>query len=255
MKIEIKHPFAANSPADEIDVRQIKKALNRLGYYKPYEKTGITGIPDAAIFKALEAFQKDQGLKVTGTMKPDDETSRALSNEAAKTPEGEYIWRTVGDDKVRASHAELDKTRRSWADNPDPGDDFNCRCWAEPVSTDEIDDPPIRPVYPELLLLPSLRIGKIALGPVIRVLTKIFRRAPKSNGKTTDHGSIRSKQRNISQKDIDDAIESAQKSGNVTTKTGKYGTLQKVYKGSNGVVVVLETQGRNAGKVITVWRK
>ena len=41
----------------------------------------------------------------------------------------------------------------------------------------------------------------------------------------------------------------------VTTKTGKYGTKQKHYEGDNGVTVVIETEGRNAGKVITVWRR
>jgi hypothetical protein len=35
---------------------------------------------------------------------------------------------------------------------------------------------------------------------------------------------------------------------------GKYGTQQNVYTGSNGVTVVQETAGRNAGKVITSWR-
>lgn len=60
MNIKLNKPFAANSAVDEFDVRQIKKALNRLGYYQPYEKTGITGIPDAAVFEALKAFQKDR---------------------------------------------------------------------------------------------------------------------------------------------------------------------------------------------------
>ncbi len=74
MKFELNKPFAANSSVDEFDVRQMKKALNRLGYYQPYEKTGITGIPDVGVFSALKAFQKDQGMKPTGTAKPGDST-------------------------------------------------------------------------------------------------------------------------------------------------------------------------------------
>ena len=35
---------------------------------------------------------------------------------------------------------------------------------------------------------------------------------------------------------------------------GKYGTLQNVYRGSNGTTVIVETAGRNAGKVITLYR-
>lgn len=50
--------------------------------------------------------------------------------------EGEYIWHTVGDGKVRSSHADRDGKIFSWNDPPDgghPGEDYNCRCWAEDV--------------------------------------------------------------------------------------------------------------------------
>lgn len=47
-----------------------------------------------------------------------------------------YIWRTAGDDRVRESHAAHDGQRYEWADPPaetgHPGDDFQCRCIAEP---------------------------------------------------------------------------------------------------------------------------
>ena len=133
MEIKLSKPFAANTAVDEFDVRQVKKTLNRLGYYQPYEKTGIIGIPDAGVFAALKAFQKDQGLQPTGAAKPDDDTVKVLNKEASKTPEGSYIWRTVEDDKVRSSHAAFNRTVRDWSDHPDPGEEFNCRCWAEPV--------------------------------------------------------------------------------------------------------------------------
>ncbi len=84
MLIALSKPFASNRAADDYDTRQMKKSLNRLGYYKPYEKTGITGIPDAAIFAALKAFQKDHGIAATGIAYPDDETVKALNSEAAK---------------------------------------------------------------------------------------------------------------------------------------------------------------------------
>lgn len=42
-----------------------------------------------------------------------------------------YIWRTQGDDKVRASHAANDGKIFAW-DNPPPtghpGEDYGCRC-------------------------------------------------------------------------------------------------------------------------------
>lgn len=47
-----------------------------------------------------------------------------------------YIWRTVGDERVRDNHASKDGKKFSWDDPPDdtghPGEDYNCRCWPEP---------------------------------------------------------------------------------------------------------------------------
>ncbi len=240
MKIKLAQPFAASGNVDEYDVKQMKKALNRVGYYQPYEKVGITGIPDAAVFAALKTFQKDHGLSATGAAKPDDETIDALNSEAAKTPEGHYIWRTVEDGKVRKGHAAFNLTVRSWDDEPDPGEEFNCRCWAEPIEEG------LKPVYPEFFLIPALRIGRI--GTII----KLFFRGLENKG-FTDHGALRSNQRGASQKEIQEAIKTAKETGNITTKTGKYGTPQNVYNGPNGLMVVEETQGRNAGKIITLW--
>jgi len=107
--------------------------LNRLGFYQPLDKIGITGIPDTRVFEALKSFQKAHDLPVTGIANPDDKTIQKLNQESSKTPEGHYIWRTVEDDKVRNAHADYNRTVRDWSDDPDPGEEFNCRCWAEPV--------------------------------------------------------------------------------------------------------------------------
>ncbi len=55
-----------------------------------------------------------------------------------------FIWRTVGDSDVRASHRRLDGKTFRWDDPPEcdpgirglPGSVFNCRCIAEPLLTD-----------------------------------------------------------------------------------------------------------------------
>ena len=135
MEIELSKPFAANSKVDEYDTRQIKKALNRLGYYFPYEKVGITGIPDNETFTALKSFQQDYDLEPTGTTKPGDKTVNALNTAIAKPQKGQYIWHTVHDSRVRKSHAALDGEVRDWNDSPMPGEEPGCRCWAEPVAT------------------------------------------------------------------------------------------------------------------------
>ncbi|MCI5049111.1 MAG: minor capsid protein [Rickettsiales bacterium] len=46
-----------------------------------------------------------------------------------------YIWHTVGDNRTRSSHAANDGKVFAWNNPPEtghPGDDYNCRCWAEP---------------------------------------------------------------------------------------------------------------------------
>ena len=47
-----------------------------------------------------------------------------------------YIWHTQGDGKVRSRHAARDGQTFAWNNPPaggHPGEDYGCRCWAEPV--------------------------------------------------------------------------------------------------------------------------
>lgn len=55
----------------------------------------------------------------------------------------EYTWRGVGDARERDSHRILNNTIQRWDDPPDvghPGEDIQCRCWAEPVLDKFYDD-------------------------------------------------------------------------------------------------------------------
>jgi hypothetical protein len=93
--------------------------------------------------------------------------------------------------------------------------------------------------------------------PLIRLLTKpkVIKLPKKVGGiESTSHGAVRLTQRKIANNEVKAAIKSAEKSGNVIAKMGKYNTPQKVYKGSNGVTVIIETSGSNAGKIITTYR-
>jgi RHS repeat-associated protein len=69
----------------------------------------------------------------------------------------------------------------------------------------------------------------------------------------TTHAAARMAQRGITQQAVDYAVESAGRVGNVATQTGKYGTTQQVFTGTNGITAAVETEGRNAGKVVSVW--
>lgn len=160
MELQLEKELAPNSSVDELDVLRMKHTLNRLGYYSPYEKIGITGIPDSELFHSLKRFQVNNGLPGTGMARPGDETIEALNKAVAEAPDGKYVWRTTEDDRVRPGHAALDGMVREWSDSPDPGEDYNCRCWADPY---EDDDAPykdaIEPVYPELYIIPFMRGG------------------------------------------------------------------------------------------------
>jgi hypothetical protein len=86
-----------------------------------------------------------------------------------------YVWRTSDDDRVRSTHAVNDDREFEWSNPPPtghPGHDHNCRCRAEPrivtnqppVEYDPTAGLPdgIEAWYPELILVPGLKIGQMA---------------------------------------------------------------------------------------------
>lgn len=145
MNLTLNKPFSASSAVDARDTHALKNALNRLGYYRPPASIGITPIPDREIFDALRRFQQDRGLRADSVMRPNDETHNALNDLLRRQDRnGKYIWRTVGDSRVRASHAALEGDERSWAQSPQPGEEENCRCWAEAVPFEKFGPPDCR---------------------------------------------------------------------------------------------------------------
>lgn len=44
---------------------------------------------------------------------------------------GSYIWKTMEDERVRKSHAARHGAVFEWKDDPKPGSEPHCRCWAE----------------------------------------------------------------------------------------------------------------------------
>ncbi len=65
-------------------------------------------------------------------LRPGDKTGEALNRAIEDQPVGaKYTWRCCGDDKVRAGHEARDGKVFLWTDSPVPGEEANCRCWAE----------------------------------------------------------------------------------------------------------------------------
>jgi len=56
-----------------------------------------------------------------------------------------YVWRTMEDERVRETHDAVDGQTFPWSappeetDNNHPGEDYQCRCWAEPVLPESLD--------------------------------------------------------------------------------------------------------------------
>ncbi len=48
-----------------------------------------------------------------------------------------------------------------WSDSPDPGEDFNCRCWAEFFDIGTLNDAPVQSVYPEEFLIPLMGASRL----------------------------------------------------------------------------------------------
>lgn len=70
---------------------------------------------------------RDQVSKLNGDLTRVRQTSLGIEH---------YIWRTSQDERVRDSHAALEGKKIAWDDPPEvghPGEDYNCRCNAEPV--------------------------------------------------------------------------------------------------------------------------
>lgn len=71
---------------------------------------------------------RDQVSKLNGQLTEERQTDLGVES---------YIWRTVGDERVRDEHEQNDGETFEWSSPPPetghPGEDYQCRCWAEPI--------------------------------------------------------------------------------------------------------------------------
>jgi len=178
-------------------------------------------------------------------------------------PTGNYCVRDEGPNGLGPWHddnrggmtcAQVDAANRKALENArEPEDDLNWRArvvFSQPVigyARNTVNNY----IAPPLMTFLTFAVPGVleAAGPEITTLN-----LTKGTVELTKHALERSIERGITQNEIDRAIESAKETGNVTEQIGKFGTKQLIYKGANGVTVVLETAGRNAGKAISAWR-
>ena len=116
----------------------IKKHIRNAGKYKinshqsrPIGVAGDVGRYNAYTGEVLPTKQEIQQQQVSTSQNNHPHYTRET------LPTKYYIWHTQGDDKVRSSHEELDGTIHSVDEGIFPGEDYNCRCWAEEISDEE----------------------------------------------------------------------------------------------------------------------
>jgi len=91
-------PFRLNSKmsrasnVDPNDTLRTKHALRGIGYYDPGNH-GMSQYPEGGMFKAIESFQSDHGLRKDGYMNPGGETERTIRG-VTNAMEREYLTGT-----------------------------------------------------------------------------------------------------------------------------------------------------------------
>lgn len=73
----LKKTLGRSYNVDLDDVANVKRALNRLGYYA-VPRYGMTRYPDEPMFNGIESFQSRYRLLRDGVMKPGGETAMTL---------------------------------------------------------------------------------------------------------------------------------------------------------------------------------
>ncbi|MBR1915956.1 MAG: minor capsid protein [Alphaproteobacteria bacterium] len=82
-------------------------------------------------------------IDVSSQYVPNPKIIEIVKDDMKRHEEDYYIWRTEGDDKVRDAHAAREGHIYNWHIPPvggHPGEDYNCRCWAEPFEFKKMKD-------------------------------------------------------------------------------------------------------------------
>lgn len=150
MQLKLSRRVSRDTEAMPDDVRMLKKALNRLGYYLPDKKFGITKIADAEMIEALKRFQTNHGLKSDGIALPDSETLQKLNAALAEKSRARLQWHCVKDGSSCAACIAFDGRIVSTEEADTPGCPGTCRCWVGSIKEKMVS------IYDHLLKLYTL---------------------------------------------------------------------------------------------------
>lgn len=138
--------------------------------------------------RGAETFSDMKTIDVESEDTPNPKIKAILNDDLHKNPQDYYIWRTKGDDKVRDRHKERDGKVFNWHIPPEgghPGEDYNCRCWAEPYVPKIAEKLNITPKF-DLSGLPQYAANDKA----IVVSDTVYKKKPLSNNELNDEEII-----------------------------------------------------------------
>lgn len=148
---------AEPSIADMVDGWRASN-VERVGSLLEHERDELSDILSKGANKSVEALRQDIEERLDVSRGKADFLARdqvltlnAQITKARHEAAGitEYIWTTSRDERVRATHEELDGETFSWDDPPvtneagdhnHPGEDYGCRCVAVPILPELEDD-------------------------------------------------------------------------------------------------------------------
>jgi len=116
-KLTIENAINRYAPPSENDIENYLKSIERQTGFS--RSTPMNNLSKDNLLQLAKAMAKHEG-NISGK-------KRLVSKKE------QYVWVTVGDDKVRPEHEILDGKTRTWYDTPRPKEEYGCRCHAESV--------------------------------------------------------------------------------------------------------------------------
>lgn len=149
-KLNLRAALSPDHLAEPDDILDAKKTLMALDYYRPAEGAEAGAWVDNDLFKGIRQFQRDNGLKVDGLIRPGGPTERAmnavLEDTPQPTPPANDDQPPANDDQTPWDEAAKGKYGPPWKGPPKkgpiqeekddnapgvPGGRTNAQCWED----------------------------------------------------------------------------------------------------------------------------
>lgn len=138
MQLTLTGRVSQDTATKPVDLKSLKRALNRLSYYFPEGMSGLSGESDAELIASIKDFQRDNGLPIDGVVTPSGKTFEKLNAALAEQEQDmttRYQWHCTMDDHSCSSCKVMNGDILTQPTETTPNCSGNCRCWVTPVET------------------------------------------------------------------------------------------------------------------------